>query len=145
MKTKLFTLALLLVSAGAFAQTKAYEKPAKPGETVLVVVASIKNEKKAEYETWMNDVMYAALHKSRNPVKQAQLKVTRWLKPARQNADSTWTYAFIMDPVIPKTDYDIPTFLKQEYGDETGERYASQYETFLARPIVIHALKQADY
>ncbi len=145
MKTQFVALALLFVSVAGFAQTKGYEKPAKPGETVLVVVASIKNEKKAEYETWMNNVMYAALHKSRNSVKQAQLKVTRWLKPARQNADSTWTYAFIMDPVIPKTDYDIPAFLKQEYGDEKGERYAGQYETFLARPIVIHALKQADY
>ena len=50
-----------------------------------------------------------------------------------------------MDPTIPKTDYDIPTFLKQEYGDEKGTQYASQYETFLAKPIVIYALKQTDY
>lgn len=145
MRIRSLTLILLLISAAGFAQTKAYEKPAKPGETVLVVVAAVKPNKKAEYETWMNDVMYAALYKSKNPVKKEQLKVTRWLKPARQNADSTWTYAFIMDPVIPKTDYDIPTFLKQEYGDEKGAQYVSQYESFLARPIVIHALKQADY
>lgn len=149
MKAKRFTisltLVLLLMSVGSFAQTRPYITPAKPGETVLVVVAAIKPEKKAEYETWMKDVMYAALYKSQNPVKKEQLKVTRWLKPVRQNADSTWTYSFIMDPIIPKTDYDIPTFLKQEYGEAKGSQYAAQYETFMARPVVIYALKQADY
>ena len=144
MKIRSNTLILLLISVASFTQPKTYVTPAKPGETVLVVVAAIKPDKKADYESWMKDVMYAALYKSKNPVKKEQLKVTRWLKPIRQNADSTWTYSFIMDPVIPKTDYDIPTFLKQEYGDEKGAQYASQYESFLARPIVIHALKQAD-
>ena len=145
MKTPLFVLTLLLMSAASFAQMVAYVTPAKPDQTVLVVVTDIKNDKKAEYESWIKDVLYAALYKSQNPMKKDQLTVTRWMRPVRQNADSTWTYAFIMDPAIPKTDYDIPTFLKQEYGEEKGNRYANQYETFLARPIVIHALKQTAY
>ena len=145
MKTKLLTLALLLMSIDVLAQTATYTMPAKSGETVLVVVTDIKNEKKTAYESWIKDVLYAALYKSQNPMKKDQLKVTRWLRPVRQNADSTWTYAFIMDPAIPKTDYDIPTFLKQEYGEEKGKKYADQYETFLAKPIVIHALKQTEY
>lgn len=145
MKINLFTLALLLMSAGCFAQKATYVTPAKPDQTVLLVVTDIKNEKKADYESWIKDVLYAALYKSQNPMKKDQLKVTRWMRPVRQNADSTWTYAFIMDPAIPKTDYDIPTFLKQEYGEEKGNRYANQYETFLAKPIVIHVLKQSGY
>jgi hypothetical protein len=138
-------LCISLSAIGQAVQTEERQRGAKTDETVLVVVAMIKNEKKAAYEMWMKDVMYTALYKSRNPVKKSQLKVTRWLRPVRQNADSTWTYAFIMDPIIPKTDYDIPTFLKQEYGDEKGNLYASQYESFLAMPITIHALKQSEY
>jgi hypothetical protein len=78
-------------------------------------------------------------------MKKAQLKVTRWLEPVHQNTDSTWTYSWIMDPVIPNTDYDILTFLKNEYGNETGEKHWQTYLTFMAREPIIVGLKQTSY
>ncbi len=35
--------------------------------------------------------------------------------------------------------------MKPEYGDEKGTMYATQYQVFLARSVVVHALKQTDY
>lgn len=145
MKTLLLFLVALLAIRIAYGQTPALEKPAKPGETVLVVIVPVKADKKVEYEAWIRDIMYAGLYKSKNPMKKDQLKVTRYLTPVRQNDDKTWTFAFLMDPAIPKTNYDIPTFLNQEYGEEKGKQYWSQYESFLAGPVVVHALKQTDY
>lgn len=78
-------------------------------------------------------------------MKKDQLKVTRWLEPAHQNEDKTWTYVWIMDPIIPNTDYDIPTFLNMEYGEEKGKEHWAKYQTFWAKPVEAHMLKQTSF
>jgi hypothetical protein len=118
---------------------------AKTNDHVLLVVLTIKPTAKADFDSWVNDILYKALYQSKSEMKKAQLKATRWLEPLRQNADSTWTYSWIMDPVIPKTDYDILTFLKNEYGNEIGDKHWQTYLTFMARESIIVGLKQTDY
>jgi hypothetical protein len=117
---------------------------AKDGDEVLIVVTYVKDESKSDFEKWINDVLYAALNKTTNPMKIDQLKVTRWLEPTQQNEDKTWTYVWIMDPIIPNTDYDIPTFLNKEYGEEKGKEHWEKYQTFWAKPVEVHALKQTS-
>ena len=111
---------------------------------VLLVVVSVKPEMKTEFDAWIKNVLYAALYRSKSEMKKAQLKTVRWLEPLRQNADSTWTYSWIMDPVIPNTDYDIPTFLNNEYGIEEGMKHWNTYLTFLAREPMVVGLMQTD-
>lgn len=118
---------------------------AKNGDEVLIIVTYVKDELKPEFEKWISDVLYAALNKTTNPMKKDQLKVTRWLEPAHQNEDKTWTYVWIMDPIIPNTDYDIPTFLNQEYGEEKGKEHWAKYQTFWAKPVEAHILKQTSF
>jgi len=118
---------------------------AKNNERVLLVVVTVKQDMHTAFETWIREVLYAALYKSKSEMKKAQLKVTRWLEPVRQNQDSTWTYCWIMDPVIPNTDYDILTFLKNEYGSETGTTHWNTYLTFMAQEPLVVGLKQTDY
>lgn len=117
---------------------------AKYGDEVLIVVTYVKDESKSDFEKWINDVLYAALNKTKNPMKIDQLKVTRWLVPTHQNEDKTWTYVWIMDPIIPNTDYDIPTFLNKEYGEEKGKEHWEKYQTFWAKSVEVHALKQTS-
>lgn len=117
---------------------------AKTGDEVWIIVSYIKNDKKSEFDMWIKDVLYAALYKSTNPMKKDQLKVTRWLEPIRQNEDKSWTYAWIMDPIIPNTDYDIPTFLNKEYGEVKGKEHWAKYESFWAKPVDVHVLKQTS-
>ena len=56
---------------------------AKNGEEVWAIVSYIKADKKADYEKWMQEVFFAALHKTQNPLFKDQMKTTRWLTPKK--------------------------------------------------------------
>jgi len=114
-------------------------------DQVLIVLVTIKDESKQAFDAWVKDVLYDALYNSDSEMKKAQLKTTRWLEPARQNKDNTWTYSWIMDPVIPNTNYDIPRFLDLEYGVELGKKHWDKYLTFMAAPPQSILLNQTDY
>ena len=101
---------------------------AKTGDIVYLVMATVKDADKSRFEKWTNEILYAALYKSNNPMKKAQLNATRWLEPLQKNMDESWTYCWIMDPAIPKTIYDIPLFLTQEYGEMKGKKYFEEYQ-----------------
>lgn len=117
---------------------------AKNGDQVLIVIIQVKSASKQDFDAWIEDVLYAALHSTDSEMKMAQLKATRWLTPVSQNADGTWTYSWIMDPVIPKTNYDIPRFLNLEYGEELGNVHWQKYLSFLAVPPQAYVLQQTD-
>jgi len=114
-------------------------------DQVLIVVVPVKEEAKAEFDTWIKDVLYNALNKSDSEMKKAQMKTTRWLEPERQNKDGSWTYTWIMDPFIPGTNYDILPFLHDEYGEAAGNKHWAKYLTFMAAAPQSILLKQTDY
>jgi hypothetical protein len=117
---------------------------AKNGDEVWVIVTYVKDGLKPEFEKWIKEVFYPALHKSQNPMNKLQLNSTRWLEPMHQNEDKTWTYAWIMDPVVPNGDYDIQTLLNKEYGEAKGTEHWVKYQTFWAKPVEAHVLKQTS-
>ena len=142
---KAFYLLIVLMIVGSFslkAQDKSVTR-AKESEKVWVIVNFIKDEAKADYLSWMNTYFFPALKNSKDPVIQKQYQCTRWLEPLRQNADKTWTYAFIMDPVVPNANYDITFLLKQTYGEEKGGELAKQMESYFALPTTAYALMQS--
>ncbi|MBK9734297.1 MAG: hypothetical protein IPO92_04735 [Saprospiraceae bacterium] len=118
---------------------------AKIGEEVWIIVSYIKNDSKSEFEKWIKEIFYPALQNSKNPMNKLQLNSTRWLEPAHQNEDKTWTYVWIMDPVVTNGDYDIPTLLNKEYGEAKGTDHWVKYQTFWAKPTEAHILKQTSY
>ncbi len=118
---------------------------AKSGEEVWVIVTHVKSDQKPAFEQWVKEIFYPALHKSQKPMNKEQLQSTRWLEPAAQNEDKTWTYVWIMDPVVPKGDYDIPTLLNTAYGEEKGKAHWEAYMAFWAKPVDMHVLKQTAY
>ncbi len=147
MKSTLITLILIgCATSAAYSQAKKMASPAelqkwidsdketnraKVGEMVYIVIVKVKDEVKVEFETWVDEILYAALNSSNSPMKQAQLKATRWLEPLGKRPDNTWIYCWIMDPGIPKTQYDIPAFLKSEYGDEKGQQHYDKYQSLV--------------
>lgn len=143
----LFLLLLTMVTFfPALAQESTKEQTrAKTGDEVWVIVNYIKEDSKPAFEQWIKDVFYPALHKSQDPMVKEQLKATRWLEPARQNEDKSWTYVWIMDPVVPKADYDMESLLNTAYGEEKGKAYWEKYQTFWSKPLEAHILKQTAY
>lgn len=84
------------------------------GDSVWVVTYKIRPDKRAQYEGfvtrfWKTGLDYGTRQDARV---LAAFKKTRVLYPNRTNDDSTSTYMFIMDPVVPGAEYDIQKLLR---------------------------------
>jgi hypothetical protein len=128
---------LMTISSCVTAQT-----PTTKGEKVWIVVNYIKETAKSDYEKWMTEVFFTPMKTTQDTILKKQYAATRWLTPAKQNEDKTWTYVFIMDPVIPKGNYDIENYLVKSYGEQMGEAYMKQFEGFMAAAGQIHNMKR---
>lgn len=146
MKNLLFTIFLAcLTFPYLLAQESLQKNQAKVGEQVWLITVIVKNDQKSNFEKWISEVMYPALRNSKDKMRQGQLKSTRWLTPAAQNADQTWTYAWIMDPLVVGSNYEIPPFLKQVYGEELGQKHWEAYLSYVAKEPEVIALIQTNY
>ena len=141
MKKMIFVATLMLSSLCVKAQTKEQTR-AQEGQIVWVIINVIKDESKADYLAWMNATFLPAISQSTDVLVQQQYKSTRWLEPKKQNADKTWTYSFIMDPVVPNANYDIEWLLKKTYGDDKGIALYKTYLGFFGQPLVSYVFKQ---
>lgn len=125
-KIKCFLPLFLLLSVTLSTMT------AQNNGQVWIIVNNVKEPVKADYEKWMTDIFFAPMKTTQDPVLKKQFNATRWLTPAQQNEDKTWTYCFLLDPVIENGDYDIEHFLVKTYGEAKGKAYLQQYEGFMA-------------
>ena len=128
-----FSLVLLIGLLHSNNSANAQARPAKKhtiaaaGDSVWVIVNHVKADKRTEFEHFVH-VTFWGEAKKLSPSLQAAFHQTRVLYPTHQEKDGTYSYVFIMDPVIPGGNYDIAALLKKEYGDRKGAEY---YETFL--------------
>ncbi len=131
-----YLIFLLIITSFPVSAQVAENNPSK----VWVIINYIKDNAKADYEKWMTDIFFKPMNNTKDPVLAQQNASTRWLSPARQNPDKTWTYVFLMDPIIPKADYDIENYLQHTYGEAQGKTYMKQYESFIASEPQVHVL-----
>jgi hypothetical protein len=61
------------------------------------------------------------------------------------NKDSTYTYVFLMDPVIPKGEYEILVYLKKMYGEEKAKEYYKMFDESLISPQEQYIVVQSQY
>lgn len=118
---------------------------AQEGEDVLLIINYVKNEFKAHYEKFMHEVFFDILLKSDNPNMQNQFSKTRWLTPKGQNKNTTWTYAFFMDPIVQGGDYNILNLLKLRYPEEVANKLMQQYISFMAANPYVQVLVQSKF
>ena len=139
-------LALSLgVSPKAAAQKTAPSRAmAVAGDTVWVVVNSIKPEKRAQFERFVNEVFWPIAAKM-SPIDQRAFRQTRVLNAVKPEADGTYEYLFIMDPVQRGASYDILTYLKKAYGNEKATEYYKLYTKSLAGKGKVYSTVQTRY
>lgn len=135
---------LLLASLPTLAQDKSTMR-AEKGQEVWLIINYVKDEAKADYETFMADTFFAYLQQSDNNKTQQQYRQTRYLRPADQNEDGSWTYVFLMDPVVQDGNYDILDLFTEFHPEEEAKKLMSQYGGFMARPAEMHALVQSEH
>ncbi len=136
-------LVLLATAASSFAQTKPATRPAaKPGEGVWVCLDPIKKDKRAQYERFLHEIFWAGASKL-NAADQKVMQQTRVLHPTKAEPDGSYSYFFVMDPVIKGADYDIESLLTKMYGKTKATEYFKLYTTAHARPQVSYEVTQS--
>jgi hypothetical protein len=92
-------------------------------ETVWIIQNRIKADKVAQFEDFNFNYLEPAVMNLDSKIRHT----VRTLKPAAPNKDGTYTYYYLMDPVIPYGDYEMKTYLSNEYGEEKAEEYLKMY------------------
>ncbi|MDB5241102.1 MAG: hypothetical protein JWP57_1727 [Spirosoma sp.] len=64
------------------------------------------------------------------------------MHPAQANQDGTYTYLFIMDPLIKGADYGIESLTKKMYGAKQGTEYLKLFGGALAGNDVSYKVTQ---
>ena len=144
MKLKsLLLLPLLFLVCTAFGQTKlASRSMAKPGEEVWVWAYPVKADKRKQYEHFVHDLFWAGASKL-PAVEQRVFRQTRVMHPAQANPDGSYTYLFIMDPLIKGADYDIQSLTRKMYGTKQGNDYLKLFDGALAGKDVGYKVTQS--
>lgn len=103
--------------------TPAPVKRASAGDSVMIVLNYVKSDKMTQFEDFNMNYLSPAGAET-NPMVKATVRMQ---KPARQNADGTYTYVYIMDPYKGSLNYGIEYTLTAKYGKEKAAEYMKMY------------------
>ena len=67
------------------------------------------------------------------------------LEPRRANKDSSYTYIWLMDPLVKDAIYSYPGILKRVYSPEETKKYISMNNECLVSPQVAFPVKQGRW
>ena len=130
----------LLISLGVAPSTA---EPAKvePG-TLWVLLNHVKADQRASFETFAYERLQPALKKAAasDPLMRKVHSQTRMLAPQEANADGTWTYIWLMDPVVPGADYSYRAILEKAYSKQETDAAIALMESAMAGPQVGYAV-----
>ena len=111
------------------------------GERMWVLLNHVEADKWEQHQRFVHDVLVPAMEK----VEPFALRHVRFLHPAEQNEDGTYTSVFLMDPLVEDADYDILSLLTKAYGKEKAEEYVQLWGENLAGPQVGYDLFQSPW
>jgi len=117
---------------------------ASKGDTVWVLLNQIKADKREQFEKFVHEILWPVALKL-DPIDQKVAKQTRVLHPVEMNKDSTYTYVFLMDPLIPGASYEVMYYLKKGYGEEKAKEYSKVFEECYASPQIGYTLIQSQH
>jgi hypothetical protein len=108
------------------------QQRAVEGDKVWVIINHIKADKRDQFERFVHEIFWPMASKLRAQEQQV-FRQTRVLHPTKAEEDGTYSYIFIMDPVIQGADYDINSLLKKMYGAQKGAEYGKMFDETVAR------------
>jgi hypothetical protein len=137
---------LLLLSAGcapapvpvaspAIALNVASRTRAGAGDTVWVLLNRVRPERREQFERFVQTVWRLGLDfgSRQDPEVGRIFRQTRVLYPTEANADSTYTYVFLMDPPVGGADYSLAHILRRMLPDDSAD---ALYRSF--REALVH-------
>ena len=147
-----FIISLFGIS-NLFAQNGTAEKNAKlkaaQGDTVWIILNHVKEDKRDQFEKFSN-IMFNAFEKALNAGKLSEREIKsleniRFLKPFKQNKDSSFTYIFLADPRFMNVKGSASYYLKKIYTEEETKKYAKMFTDCFAKPQEGYMVLQSNY
>ena len=120
---------------------------ASSGESMWVILNHVKADKRQEFEKFVYKILLPAL-KEDSKVDLTSKKIieqTRMLEPSRSNKDSSYTYIWLMDPIVKDADYSYPGILNKVYSPEETKKYISMNDECLVSPQIGFRVKQGSW
>ena len=114
---------------------------AHAGEDVWVLLNQVRAEKCEAFEHFLYSILMPAIAHT-HP--ETYNKV-RLLHPSLPNRDGTYTYIFLMDPVVTDGIYNIGSILHEFYNSELAEEYMKIWTEVQAAPHVEYDMIQSDW
>ena len=119
----------------------------KQGDPMWVILNHVKADKRQQFEKFAYEVLLPALEETAksNLTTRKMIGQTRMLEPRRANKDSSYTYIWLMDPLVKDAIYSYPGILKRVYSPEETKKYISMNNECLVSPQVAFPVKQGRW
>jgi hypothetical protein len=144
----LFVFSIFMIIPDQMAQTtkdlSGSTMRAAKGDTVWVLLNHIKADKCEQFEKFVHEILWPIALES-DLISQQAGNHTRVLHPLKMNEDSTYTYVFIMDPVIQDANYQFSYYLKKKYDEEKTKEYLNMVSDCYATPQTGYTVVQSQH
>ncbi len=141
---KYFLSSLFLILVG---NINSQTTESKQGDQMWVILNHVKADKRQQFEEFAYKVLLPALEENAisNLTTRKMIGQTRMLEPRRANKDSSYTYIWLMDPLVKDAIYSYPGILKRVYSPEETKKYISMNNECLVSPQVSYPVKQGRW
>ena len=144
----LLIILVVLVPSSLMAQNDTQNKEevrAKEGDKMMIIFNTVKADAKQDYMKFMENLFFPMVRDHKKPMIREQHLKTRWLGPVTQNEDGSWTFVYLMDPLVENGNYQFPPLFEEKFGQEKAKELLEQYSSFLAAPMRVHSLVQLQF
>jgi hypothetical protein len=114
---------------------------AHQGEDVWVLLNHIRAEKRGAFEHFLHAILMPAIAHT-HPETYNKIRV---LHPSLANKDGTYTYIFLMDPVVTDGIYNFNNILFEFYRPELAKEYMKIWDESLATSQIEYDMTQSDW
>ena len=137
---------ILIISLSIFSCDKR-NVVASSGESMWVILNHVKADKRQEFEKFVYEILLPALKEDAKVdlTSKKIIEQTRMLEPKRANKDSSYTYIWLMDPIVKDADYSYPGILNKVYSPEETKKYISMNDECLVSPQIGFRVKQGSW
>ncbi len=112
---------------------------AQPGEAMWVLINHIRAEKRNEFEHFLHAILMPAVAHTYPDI----YNKTRVLHPVDQNEDGSYTYIFLMDPLVRDGVYNVREILLGYYNHDEVEEYMRLWDEALLTPQIEYDVIQS--
>ena len=141
---KYFLSSLFLILIG---NVNSQTTKSKQGDPMWVILNHVKADKRQQFEDFAYKVLLPALEEIAisNLTTRKMIGQTRMLEPRCAINDSSYTYIWLMDPLVKDAIYSYPGILKRVYSPEETKKYISMNNECLVSPQVAYPVKQGRW